>query len=119
MSKYKKENYIKSKINNYYKNKYKNKQIRQNMKNRRIKDRKIDTIHKIYNNLISRIYQIFKKNNLKFNVSYEELLGCNIEKLKNHIINSLKDDMTLSSLAFGKLGSLCSLVKAYNKKRMK
>jgi len=123
MSKYKKENYIKSKISNYYKNKYKNEHIKKNMKNKykyeyikenmknkyeheyimknmknkRIKDRKIDIIHQIYNNLISRIYTTFKKNNLKFNVSYEELLGCNIIKLKDFILNSLKKNMTLKN----------------------
>ena len=131
MSKYKKENYIKSKINNYYKNKYKNKYkneyikknmrvnqikderiykinnyyknkyeheyIMKNMKIKRIKERKIDIIHRIYNNLISRIYITFKKNNLKFDVSYEELLGCDIIKLKDFILNSLKENMTLEN----------------------
>ena len=110
MSKYKKENYIKSKISNYYKKKYKNEYIKKNMKNKyeheyimktmrnkRIKDRKIDIIHKIYDNLISRIYITLKKNNLKFNVSYEELIGCDIIKLKDFILNSLKESMTLKN----------------------
>ena len=97
MSKYKKESYIKNKINNYYKNKYKNKYIKKNMRNRRIKDRRIDVIHKIYNSLISRIYKNFKKYNLKFNISYEELLGCDIIKLRDFILNSLKENMTLNN----------------------
>ena len=97
MSKYKKENYIKNKINNYYKNKYKNKYMKKNMRNSRIKNRRIDIIHQIYNNLISRIYKTFKKNNLEFNISYEELLGCNIIKLREFIYNSLKENMTLEN----------------------
>ena len=67
------------------------------MKNKRIKDRRIDVIHRIYNNLISRIYMTFKKNNIKFDVSYEELMGCNIEELKNFISNKFQDGMTFKN----------------------
>jgi len=95
--KYKKENYIKNKTNDYYKNKYKNKCIIKSLRNKRIRDRKIDTIHKIYNNLMSRIYITFSKHNFKFIIPYKELIGCNTKELKDFISKNLKDDMTFEN----------------------
>ncbi len=97
MSKYKKEKYIKNKIDAYYKNKYKKKSVKQNFRKKRIRNRKIDTIHKIYDNLIGRIYITFIKHKFEFNFSYKELLGCNIEELKDFIFNKLEDGMTFEN----------------------
>jgi len=97
MLKYKKDNYIKNKIGNYYKNKYKNKYIKNNIRNKRIKNRKISTINKIYHNLENRIYKIFTEYNLEFNISYKELIGCNTKELKNFISNKFKDGMTFTN----------------------
>ena len=97
MLKYKKNNYVENKINNYYKNKYKNKYIKKNIRNKRIKNKNIDTIHKIYYNLESRIYKIFIKHNLEFNISYKELISCDTKELKNFISNKFKDGMTFKN----------------------
>ena len=97
MSKYKKEKYIKNKIDAYYKNNYKKKSVKQNFRKKRIRNRKIDTIHKIYDNLIGRIYITFIKHKFEFNFSYKELLGCNIEELKDFIFNKLEDGMTFEN----------------------
>jgi len=101
MLKYKNKNIEKhirsNKINNYYKNKYKNECIKKHIGNRRIKERKIDIIHKIYHNLENRIYTIFVKYNLEFNISYKKLIGCNTEELKKFISNKFKDGMTFTN----------------------
>jgi len=85
MSIYTKDVYVKNKISNYYKNKYSKKQINCNLMTKRINNRRIDTINKIYSNLINRIYKVFTNYNIKFDISYEEIIGCSLDILKVHL----------------------------------
>jgi hypothetical protein len=70
----------------------------QNMQTARIKQKKLDHgIQKIFSNVKTRINYAFKKNNIEFKQSYEEIIGCNIDIFENHIVNQLKEGMTIDN----------------------
>jgi len=97
MSIYTKDVYVKNKISNYYKNKYSKKQINCNLMTKRINNRRIDTINKIYSNLINRIYKVFTNYNIKFDISYEEIIGCSLDILKDYLQNKFLDNMSFDN----------------------
>lgn len=94
MSNYNKQKYMSNKINNYYKDKHKKKVINNSLKNKRIGYKRNDEFGKVYCNITSRIFKIFKRHNIKFDISYDEVIRCDKEKLKEHINGLLLDDMT-------------------------
>lgn len=94
---YNKEEFISNKINDYYKNKYRKKQVTTNYKNTAIKKSKKGGFYKIYSNIKNRIYKVFKENDIKFTNSYEEIIGCNMERLEVYIVNKLNSDMTINN----------------------
>ena len=71
-----KKDYIATKICKYYKDKYNKIFINSNLRNKRINERRIGGFHKVYSNITARIYKSFKDNNIKFNMSYENIIGC-------------------------------------------
>ena len=84
-------------IKTYYKIKYAKKKTTQKFREIRIKERRKGGFHKIYSNIKTRIYQVFIKNNINFNMSYEEIIGCSFEDLETYIINQLKKEMTIDN----------------------
>ena len=57
----------------------------------------INYFRKIYNNIILRINNTLKDNNLTFRRKYQEILGCTFEELETYIIEKLKPGMTLEN----------------------
>jgi len=92
-----KNEYISNKIKSYYKNKFKEKQIKMNMKNKNIKDHRKGGFYKVYNSIKNRIYRIFQQNNIAFNMTYLEILGCSLDRLEEHIINGFTEGMTIDN----------------------
>jgi hypothetical protein len=97
MTEYDKNDYVKKKINAYYKNKSGSKKYANKCKDKRSDDRRIDTIHKIYDNMKRRIFDAFQKYNISFKWTYEELIGCNCETLRIHLSSKFVDGMTLEN----------------------
>jgi hypothetical protein len=58
---YDKKAYIKNKINASYKNKFKQKQVSQKLKNNMISEWKLGGFNKIYSNIKTRIRKVFNK----------------------------------------------------------
>jgi len=77
----------------YYIDKYK--------KNKAINDivlkRKNDTIVRIIDNIICSHTSFLKNNNINLEISSMELLGCCKKEFEIHIINNLKENMTLEN----------------------
>ena len=94
---YNKQEYITQKINNYYKKKSQTTKINKKLRCKRINERKVDNYGKVYDNIINRIYQIYKKYNLKFNNSYDELIGCDRINLKTYIEQLLDEHKTFNN----------------------
>jgi len=94
MSSYNKQKYISDKINSHYKEKYKKRVINESLKNKRINYKINDEFGRVYCNITSRIFKIFKRHDIQFNISYDEVIGCDKVTLKKHITNLLTDDMT-------------------------
>ena len=92
-----KKTFISNKIQSYYKNKTKQKNSIDNLKNKRINDRQKGGFNIIYSNITSRIFKTFKRNNIVFNLSYEEIIGCTKNQLQEYIIEKLKDSMTIEN----------------------
>ena len=90
-----KKQFISKKIKEYYKNKYKKKIINKKRIIKNKTNRQKGGIYKIYDNIKRRIYETIKKNNLKFNFKYSEIIGCSIEDLEKYLLNKLNDNMTM------------------------
>ena len=87
-----KDEYIRDKINNYYKKKCSNKKKINNY----INLKKNDIIYKICGNLANRIYEEFKEKNIKRTLTYSEFF-CNYEIFKIHLSNQFKDGITYNN----------------------
>ncbi|AYV82606.1 MAG: hypothetical protein Hyperionvirus1_185 [Hyperionvirus sp.] len=94
---YEKSEYIKDKIQSYYRNKYKRKQIMSNLSTKRIEERKLGGFNKIYANITNRIYKTFKDNNIKFNHSYNEIIACSRNFLETYLLDKLTEGMDLNN----------------------
>ena len=92
-----KKKFIENKIKSYYKNKYQNKIILKNMQNNCINERKEGGFNIIYSNIKNRIYKVFKENNIKFDITYDEIIGCSKIELEKYIINKLKHNMSIDN----------------------
>ena len=79
-----KADFIKNKINNYYKNK----SFGEQRLNFYIRRKKKDIIYKIIHNLNNRIYETFKKKLIIKNIKYSEYLGCNPLDFKTYLENT-------------------------------
>jgi hypothetical protein len=93
---YNKEEFIKSKKQNYYINKYKKKMIAKKSINK-ILNEDFDEFNKIYSSATVRIRNSLKKYNIKFNFSYDEILGCTKDEFKSYIGNNLLEDMNFNN----------------------
>ena len=92
-----KSQYVSDKIKDYYKNKHINEIKLNKAKIKRRNDRNLGGFHKIYDNIIKRINIIYKKNNLDFDVTFDEIIGCSFDFLEEYIKNKLKDNMTIDN----------------------
>ena len=101
-----KSEYVSNKIQDYYKKKCANKNKMLNAKKKRINDRKLGGFHIIYNNIIKRINVIFKKNNLNFDISHDEIIGCSYDFLEEYIGNKLKENMTIDNYGDWEIGHI-------------
>jgi hypothetical protein len=90
---YFKNKYIKNKINKYYKDKKKNTTVI----NTYTKLRGKNIMYKIMDNLSNRIYIALNRYNIKKNFKYNELLGCSIIDLKEHLEKQFTEGMTFSN----------------------
>jgi hypothetical protein len=80
-----------SRMKNYAKNNKKN-------RNKYLTERKkIDPLFKLVTTVRSRLGIFLKKKNLTKKHKFVEYIGCTPEKLKKHIENQFKDDMTWSN----------------------
>ena len=80
-------------IRNYYKNKYKNKNVI-NQYYKKINNNKID---QIFNSINKRLYKALLKQNINKKYTYLELLGCDLLEFELDLINKLKEGMTLEN----------------------
>ena len=88
-----KEQIKKENIRNYYKNKYKNKNVI-NQYYKKINNNKID---QIFNSINKRLYKALLKQNINKKYTYLELLGCDLLEFELDLINKLKEGMTLEN----------------------
>ena len=88
-----KQDYIKNKIKQHYKNKYKKDIINFNYINKR----NDDVIYKIIDNLSRRAYKFLKRFNIIKSITYIQLIGCSVNELKEHINKQLTDGMTFNN----------------------
>ena len=84
-----KEDYIKNKIQQYYKNKSKNKKV----VTKYIKLKNNDIMYRILYNLSDRINDELNKRNIKRTLTYMEFLGCSLEELKIHLQKQFVEEM--------------------------
>jgi hypothetical protein len=89
--------YIKNKINTYYKDKSKKTNIFKKLRQNVINENKQGGFSKIYVSIKRRIYNVFTENNLIFDMTYDEIIGCNKSKLEIYIINKLNNGMTIDN----------------------
>jgi len=76
-------------IEQYYKNKYKNKLLAVKY----IKNREEDVIYKIIDNLSRRARKFLLKNNLNKNMTHMELIGCTPMELKEYLRSKFLSNM--------------------------
>ena len=88
-----KEQIKKENIRNYYKNKYKNKNVI-NQYYKKINNNKID---QIFNSINKRLYKALLKQNINKKYTYLELLGCDLLEFELDLINKLKEGMALEN----------------------
>jgi hypothetical protein len=87
---YFKKEYIKHKINNYYRNIKKNNNIIDNYKNLC----KTNIMYRIINSMYERIRKLIIRHNIEKIFTYSELFGCTIKELKNHLKIQFTENMT-------------------------
>ncbi len=92
-----KQEYIKSKIDKYYKNKSKNKKIVESKKIKTINFIKGGIINRIYWNMESRFNIILKTKKLNTIIRFNKVLGCSLEELEIHLKNQFKFGMTFNN----------------------
>ena len=88
-----KQQYIKYKIDKYYKVKAKNNNIIS--KYDTIKQNNI--VYKIISNLSNRIYKKLKELQIKKNFKYTEILGCTIDEFELYLLGNMKEDMNFDN----------------------
>ena len=88
-----KEEYIKMKINDYYKNKYKQKFVVKKYEEKR----KIDIMDRIIDNLARRANVELKKKNIKRKLTHMQLIGCTKDELKIYLQNKFIENMSFEN----------------------
>jgi hypothetical protein len=88
-----KDKFKKKKIQEYYKNKYKNNLLILNYEEKR----KDDPIYRIIDNLASRANAYLKNKNIERNLTHMQLIGCDAITLKEHFQLTFKDNMNFSN----------------------
>nr|QBK88752.1 MAG: uncharacterized protein LCMiAC01_04340 [Mimivirus LCMiAC01] len=83
----------KYKIQQYYKNKYKNQLLAKKYTNKRNND----VIYKIIDNLSRRACKYLKKINVKRNMTHIQLIGCSSIDLKKYLQSKFLDNMNYSN----------------------
>ena len=111
-----KKEFIKNKIKNYYKEKFKQEIINSTY----ISRRKEDIIYRIIDNLSHRAYFCFSKSNIERKNTHMELIGCDPDVLKEHIKKQLKDNMTFENYGEWEIDHIkpVSLFNLENEKEM-
>ena len=89
-----KQKQIKYNQQQYYKNKYKNKKAINDI-SEKIKNG--DIVSKIIDNIIHRHSEFLNNNNIILDITPMQLLGCNKNTFKEHILLNLKENMTLEN----------------------
>ncbi len=87
-----KQEYIKKKINDFYKKKKKEEILVQNYS-----DKRIFTIDRIIDNLATRARTFCKTNNINKNFTHMQLIGCSKDELKIHIQNLFLENMNFEN----------------------
>ena len=80
--------------NNFYKKEIKKNYVNNVLICKYKNKRKIDTIYQIIDNLSKRATQYFKKHNIKRKITHIELIGCNADKLKEHLHSKFVENMS-------------------------
>ena len=88
-----KKDYIKQKINAYYKDRYKKKCII----DKYMDDINKDIIKRIFDNASKRLLKKLKELNIEKKYKYSELLGCSLEEFKNHISIQFQEGMNFDN----------------------
>ena len=88
-----KKAYVKDKINQYYKDKFK----KECMINKYRKQNMHDIVKKMFENCSKRVGKHLKKFNIEKKHTYLILLGCTLEEFENHIKEKLNDGMNLDN----------------------
>lgn len=78
-------------LKNYYKNKIKYRKTQKRYESKKYKN---NSLFKLKKNLRSRIYKIFKTQNIYKNKKCLELLGCSFDKVKKYLESQFKEGMT-------------------------
>ena len=84
-------------LTGHYKDKAKNKIINDKLIIDHIKKRKEGGFSKIYSTIQTRIHKIFKKWNIPFTLSYDEILNCSPDKLEHHLVSQFTPGMTIDN----------------------
>ena len=113
-----KDEYIKSKISSYYKNKYKNKELKKIYKNKSKINRNKSLFDKIYEIQKRRIYKVMKDKKLNFKLKYENIIGCTVDKLEDHIIGQFKDNMNLENYGEWEVDHIIPVIKNTHKSQI-
>jgi hypothetical protein len=88
-----KEEYKKKQIQQYYKNKYKEKLLI----NTYLSKRYDDVINKIIDNLSKRACKFFKKYNIDIKLTHMQLIGSSKEELQKHIEDKFTENMNYNN----------------------
>jgi hypothetical protein len=92
-----KKQYICGKIKSYYKKKHQDKNVNINLIRKAIDENYQGGFFKVYASIKKRIYKVFKKNNKKFNASYTEIIGCEVNELEKFIVNKFSEGMSIEN----------------------
>ena len=96
-SEYDKKQFVAKKINAFYKKKYVKSNINKKLAEKHIDNCRGGGFSKIYECITKRIYKVFVKNILKFDVSYLEIIGCTVDELEKHITDQFEFGMTIDN----------------------
>jgi len=104
-------------IEQYYKNKYKNKLLAVKY----IKNREEDVIYKIIDNLSRRARKFLLKNNLNKNMTHMELIGCTPMELKEYLRSKFLSNMDYDNYGEWEIDHIkaISLYNLCNEKELK
>ena len=87
------DQYVKNKIQQYYKNKAKNKFLI----NHYYDKRKEDIVYRIIDNLSKRATNCLKKEKFERNLTHMQLIGCDKDTLKEHLSKQFTDEMNFDN----------------------